>query len=179
MLSPFVLWIHTTKISILMENIDLKMHFTKKKWIYYISKVCGLIRRFGNFVTTYSLAHDCQHEWFGLFYKGKCENWHLVWKAHAAEYGSTETVMGGGGGGGRVSKRLPFHKEHTFQVLNWCAKSLQSCPTLCDPMDWRLPCSSVHGILQARILEWIAVPSSRPRDQIRVSYISCIGRQVL
>ena len=44
----------------------------------------------------------------------------------------------------------------------------QSCPTLCDPMDYM-----VHGILQARILEWVAFPSSRgssqPRDQTRVS----------
>ena len=46
----------------------------------------------------------------------------------------------------------------------------QSCPTLCDPMDCSLPGFSVHGILQARILEWIAIPSSRgssqPRDHI-------------
>ena len=41
------------------------------------------------------------------------------------------------------------------------AKSLQSCPTLCDPMDCRLLGSSVHGILQAKILEWVAMPSSR------------------
>ena len=41
------------------------------------------------------------------------------------------------------------------------AKSLQSCPTLCDPMDYSLPGSSVHGILQARILEWVAMSSSR------------------
>ena len=44
----------------------------------------------------------------------------------------------------------------------------QSCPTRCDPMDCGPPGSSVHGILQARILEWIAIPfsrgSSRPRD---------------
>ena len=37
----------------------------------------------------------------------------------------------------------------------------QSCPTLCDPMDCSLPGSSVHGIFQARILEWIAIPFSR------------------
>ena len=42
-----------------------------------------------------------------------------------------------------------------------CAKSLQSCPTLCDPMDYSLPGSSVQGILQARILEWVAVSFSR------------------
>ena len=42
-----------------------------------------------------------------------------------------------------------------------CAKSFQSCPTLCDPLDHSPPGSSVHGILQARILEWIATSSSR------------------
>ena len=56
----------------------------------------------------------------------------------------------------------------------------QSCPTLCDPMDWRPPGSSVHGILQARILEWVAISFSRgsswPRDQTWVSYT---GRQIL
>src|SRR5574340_694563 len=37
------------------------------------------------------------------------------------------------------------------------AKSLQSCPTLCDPMDCSLPGFSIHGILQARTLEWVAI----------------------
>ena len=50
------------------------------------------------------------------------------------------------------------------------AKSLQSCPTLCDPMDCSPPGFSVHGILQARILKWVAISfarvSSQPRDQI-------------
>ena len=63
------------------------------------------------------------------------------------------------------------------------AKLLQSCPTFCDPMDCSPPHSSVHEILQARMLEWVTIPSSRgssqPRDQIHVSYVSCIGRQVL
>ena len=51
----------------------------------------------------------------------------------------------------------------------------QSCPTLCDPMDCSLPGSSVHGIFQAIVLEWIAISfprgSSRPRDRTRVSGI--------
>ena len=51
----------------------------------------------------------------------------------------------------------------------------QSCPTLCNPVDCSLPGSSVHGILQARILEWVAISfsrgSSRPRDQTQVSHI--------
>ena len=40
------------------------------------------------------------------------------------------------------------------------AKSLQSCPTLCDPIDGRPPGSPVPGILQARILEWVAISFS-------------------
>ena len=52
---------------------------------------------------------------------------------------------------------------------------------LCDAMDRSPPGSSIQGILQARILEWVAVPSSRgssqPRDLTCISYISCIGRQ--
>ena len=40
-------------------------------------------------------------------------------------------------------------------------KAAQSCPTLCDPMDCSLSGSSVHGILQARILEWVAISFSR------------------
>ena len=51
-----------------------------------------------------------------------------------------------------------------------------SCPTLCDPTDCSLPGSSVHGILQARILEWVAIPfsrgSSQARDWIQVSHIA-------
>ena len=50
-----------------------------------------------------------------------------------------------------------------------CAKLLQSCPTLCNPMDYSPPGSSVHGILQARKLEWVAMPSSKGSSQPRVS----------
>ena len=52
----------------------------------------------------------------------------------------------------------------------------QSCPTLYNPTDWRPPGSSVHGILQARAMEWILIPFSRgsswPRDQ---TWVSCIA----
>ena len=50
-------------------------------------------------------------------------------------------------------------------------KVIQLCPTLCDPMDF-----TIHGSLQARILEWVAFPfstsSSQPRDQTQVSHIA-------
>ena len=46
------------------------------------------------------------------------------------------------------------------------AKSLQSCPTLCDPMDCSLPGSSIHGSFQARVLEWGAIAFSRQEDYV-------------
>ena len=56
----------------------------------------------------------------------------------------------------------------------------QSCVTLCDPMDYSLPGSPVHGIFQARILEWVAVSSCRvsslSRDRTHISFISCLDR---
>ena len=59
----------------------------------------------------------------------------------------------------------------------------QLCPSLCDPMDCSLPGSFVHIISHARILKQVAISfstgSSLPRDQTCVSYVSCIGRQIL
>ena len=58
----------------------------------------------------------------------------------------------------------------------WVSEVTQSCPALCNPMDCSLQGSSVHGIFQARVLEWIAISFSRgsswPRDRTRVSRIA-------
>ena len=55
--------------------------------------------------------------------------------------------------------------------------------TLCNAMDCSLPGCSVRGILQVIILEWVAMPSSmgssRPRDRTLISYVFCVGRQIL
>ena len=79
-------------------------------------------------------------------------------------------------------KQLVMYKESHKAVL-YCARSLQSCKTLCNPMDCSQPGSSVHGILQARILGWVAMPfsrgSSQSRDQAHISYVSCVVRWVL
>ena len=74
------------------------------------------------------------------------------------------------------------HSHHslppTWGSSSWlagnCLKVTQLCLTLCDPMDISLPGSSIHGILQAKILEWIPFSggSSQPRDQTQVSYIA-------
>ena len=69
-----------------------------------------------------------------------------------------------------------FDLSHRHQVISLCMLVAQSCPTLCNLMDCSPPGSSVHGILQARILEWIAILSSRgfswPRDWTLVSCIA-------
>ena len=78
---------------------------------------------------------------------------------------------------------MPVSNSCCSPLAIWCgmllllpARSLQSCLTLCDPKAFSLPGSFVHGILQARILEWDAMPSSRgssqPRDRTRVSRIA-------
>ena len=76
---------------------------------------------------------------------------------------------------------FPKAREITAKINKWDlrAKSLQSCSTLYDPTNHSPPGSSVHGILHARILEWVAMPSSRgpspPRDGAWVLRLTCIG----
>ena len=70
-------------------------------------------------------------------------------------------------------------KPLTFDAMCMHAKSLQLCPTLWKSTDYCLPGSSLSGILQARILVWGAMPSSRasswPRDRPFISSVSCVG----
>ena len=68
-----------------------------------------------------------------------------------------------------IANNLPFTSYENTESVK--VKVTQLCLTLCDPMDY-----TVHGILQARILEWVAIPfsrgSSQPRDQTQVSLIA-------
>ena len=74
-----------------------------------------------------------------------------------------------------VLRGIQAHQDiHSLYIQSWGplkVKAAQLCLTLCDPMD-----CTVHGILQARILEWVAFPfsrgSSQPRDQTQVSHIA-------
>ena len=75
-----------------------------------------------------------------------------------------------------------FFNHHLFLHMPVCVLSTQLCLILCGRKDCSPPGSPVHGIIQARILERVAVSSSRsslPRDQTRISCISCTGRQIL
>ena len=90
-----------------------------------------------------------------------------TWVNHASKYKMQNYVL------------LEDNRENLIDLdlVKTCyVKLAQSCPTFCDPMDCSLLCSSVCGILQARILEWVAISfsrrSSQPRDRIRVSRIA-------
>ena len=92
-----------------------------------------------------------------------------------------------------IDAEKDFNKiQHPFMIKssprnghrkNLCVSVAQSCLIFCNPMDCSLPAtdySSVHGILQARILEWVAIPCSRGSSWLRdQTQISCIGRQIL
>ena len=75
------------------------------------------------------------------------------------------------------SKRLliSWLQSPSVVISKWKVKISQSCPTLCNPMDCSLPGFSLRGILQARVLQWVAISffrgSSQPRDQTWVSHI--------
>ena len=68
-------------------------------------------------------------------------------------------------------------------TLKSCVCTCATCPTLCDPIGCSPPGSSVHGVFQARIPQWVAISSSRGSsqswDQIQISCVSCIGRKIL
>ena len=72
-------------------------------------------------------------------------------------------------------------KRLEFEIVCFYSDSeivlvFQSCPILCTPLDSSLPGCSVHGILQARILEWIAMPSSRGSSLLRDrTWVSCMA----
>ena len=79
---------------------------------------------------------------------------------------------------------LDGYKTSThLPCMHVCVLSCLVVSTLCDPTDCSPPGSSVHGIFQARMLEWVAISSSRgpsqPRDRTHVSCIPHIGRQIL
>ena len=76
------------------------------------------------------------------------------------------------------TRKVSLKKLPETCTINTCvhAKLLQSCPTLCKPMDCSPPGSSVCKILQARILEWVAMPSSRGSSRSRDgTQVSCIA----
>ena len=81
----------------------------------------------------------------------------------------------------KVQRSSPLGRSLTATLGLHVSSVTRSCLTLCDLMDWSPPGSSAHGISQAGILEWIAMPSSskssQARDWTHGSSVSCTGRQ--
>ena len=75
-----------------------------------------------------------------------------------------------------LGSKITADGDCSHEIIRENREVAQSCPTLCDPMDCSLSGSSVHGIFQARGLEWIAISfsrrSSQPRNRTRVSRIA-------
>ena len=73
-------------------------------------------------------------------------------------------------------QEIVYHHTDNLEKMAYVSQLLQPCLTLCDPMEYSLPDPSVHGILQARILEWVSMPFSKgfskPRDRTHLSYVS-------
>ena len=123
--------------------------------------------------------------WLSLLYGPTLTSVHDYWKNHSFDY--TDLCWQSK----ELKRVLLFNMLPRFIIafiprskhllinyrLNKCHVLVtQSYPTLCHPVDYSLPGSSVHGILQARILEWVAISfsrgSSQPRDRTQVSSIA-------
>ena len=72
-----------------------------------------------------------------------------------------------------MTRVVSLREEYALELFGGGGLVTKSCPTFCDPMDYSLPGFSVHGIAQARILEWVDISfsrgSSQSRDQTQVS----------
>ena len=105
----------------------------------------------------------------------------LEWGAYPFSRGSSNPGIEPGSQRCKLNS-LPTEPSGKPLSLHYCLDGMcvcevaQSCPTLCDPMDCSLTGSSVHGIFQARVLEWVAISFSRgsspPRNRTPVSRIA-------
>ena len=123
-----------------------QLQFSESQWNYYIWKVCSA-DSWGALKTAVTVTGIGQKK--GPSFSLQHSATHHINKASKVEWIGLQS----------------FALSIIFACV--CAKSLQSCLTLCDPMDCSLPGSSVLGILQIRILKWVAIPSYRGSSQSR------------
>ena len=129
---------------------------TRETWVRYS-------RRYLLFVAEQRQRMDFEHVWQVLFedpwkWEGKIPCWQ---RGH----GSTLEVLTED----KINIEIYFLSALSFHVALACA---QSCLTLCDPMDYNPPGSSLYGIFQGRILKWISISFSRRSSQPR--YWTCV-----
>ena len=111
-------------------------------------------------------------EHFGLkknYYKYVARHWYASYTNLNDDYSKRS-----------ICSKMNLEKSWLSFYGNYCCLVAKSCPTLGDPMDCSPAGSSVHGISQARKLEWVAISFSRRSSWLRDrTQVSCIGRQVL
>ena len=117
--------------------------------------------------------------WYSLYFESKNRGQMNLFTKQKYSHGCRKQTYAYQG----IRNRERINCETGIDINTMCSVT-QLCPTLCDLMDCSLPGSSIHGILQARILEWVAISSFRgpswPRDWTQVSWVSaCIGRWIL
>ena len=109
--------------------------------------------------------------------------WALPHTKHGARYKGNNCVKTHMGPVSTAVSLIWGYLGKDTNLYCWCCLVAQSCPTLSNPRDCSPPHSSIHGILQARTLEWVTISSSKgsswPRDGTHVSYVFCIDRRIL
>ena len=120
-----------------------------------------IFKKFGNKCSNWDILHPVISKWCMLYHQ-----LFLIWPLRPF---SSATLL-----------EATLCSHMCMWLCVWARMHAQSCPALCDPMDFSWPRSSVHGISQARILEWVANSFSRGSCWSRDwTYISCIGRRIL
>ena len=116
-----------------------------------------IFKKFGNKCSNCDILHAVISKWCMLYHQ-----LFLIWPLRPF---SSATLL-----------EATLFSHMCMWLCVWACMHAQSCPALCDPMDCSWPGSSVHGILQARILEWVAMQSSKgsswPRDGTQVFCIA-------
>ena len=108
---------------------------------------------------------------WGLLFVSNCSEWSGLQKISRKLSSQESYVLDGASSRSEIGIRRDSRGDWLV-LLRTIAKLLQSCPTLCDPIDDGPPGSTIPGILQARVLEWVAIAFSGLRT-IRKEFIKC------
>ena len=159
---------------------------------YHISLFCNIYMRYMYLKRRF--LSSCTSSWI-IYYLAIYPNWTniswdipiiLKWKRPRKKKEAWEAVFLGNSYSCGINSHYNIYSQYNSIVilpslLYGAGAQLSLAP--CDPLDCSLPGSSVHGILQARTLEQVAISysrgSSRPRDRTLISCVSCIGRLIL
>ena len=108
---------------------------------------------------------------------------HQYWLLATGRYQALEMWLVGAKNNFTLNLNFHIWLMYCIRQYEYMRSRFQSCPTRCDPMDWSPWDPLSMGILQARTLEWVAMPSARGSSWLwvvtHVSHVSCAGRQVL